>query len=445
MKKSLFVLLSAAFVLSAFMSCNDKKESKSAEVKLSAVQQVIAQAEDMTFDELCKKAIEESKNATLKGIGNSSRGKTAGAAFIQYLQSLDPSYAGKIEWSQPKNNSIFTTLNVDYKSANPEYFMTLIQDGNQIESKMMDTGILRTFVPKEWAEANHLSKADYPQLLPLQTLNKVFMYNNLGDAKFTNCWDFVAPGTHGLFMGVNSELVGKNFLYMLTNDKYATWLKNAYDKLPAEKQALYTSTINECDKLASNFGLESKNAKYGLAYIKLWVENYNEETDDGPICNAIVKSSAAGEFALIVYSKLRSVAETADVSVKNINVAAYEDGYTGIGGYGYAHYLEVMDSSPYPWTACAFISYMVTKLDGFKAWGKDMGGYSANPVLSAENEAEFHHSTAGGTEFLAKNDRGLEWWASENGGELVIEDPQYCALVSVDLGDWIDITRSNRK
>ena len=342
MKKSLFILSAAVITLFGFASCNKSQAKK------SAVQEIISQAENMTFDELCQKAIEESKNATLKGIGNSSRGKTAGASFVKYLKSLDSSYAGKIEWSQPKNNSIFTTLNVDYKSANPEYFMTLIQDGNQIQSKMMDTGVLRTFIPKEWAEANKLAKKDYPDLLPLQTLNKIFMYNHLNGVKFTNCWDFVAPGTHGLFMGVNSELVGKNFLYMLTADKYATWLKNAFDKLPAEKQAQFTPVLNECAKLAENFGLESKNAKYGLAYIKLWVQNYNEETDDGPICNSIVKTSAAGEFALIVYSKLRSVAETADVSVKNISVAAYEEGYSGIGGYGYSHYLEVMDSSPYP-------------------------------------------------------------------------------------------------
>ena len=32
--------------------------------------------------------------------------------------------------------------------------MTLIQDGNQIESKMVQTGILDTFIPKDWAEAN---------------------------------------------------------------------------------------------------------------------------------------------------------------------------------------------------------------------------------------------------------------------------------------------------
>ncbi len=438
MKKSVFVLAVAAMALVSF-SC-----TKKAEVKKSAVQEIIEQAQNMTFDELCQKAIEESKTAIMKGIGNSSRGKTAGAAFVKYLNSIDSSYQGKVEWSQPKNNSIFTTLNVDFKSTKPEYFMTLIQDGNQIQSKMMETGVLRTFIPKEWAEANKLEKGKYPALLPLQTLNKVFMYNNVGGAKFTNCWDFVAEGASGLFMDVNSELVGKNFLYMLTADKYSTWLKEAFDKLPADKKAYFQPTIDECATLAANFGLEGANAKYGLAYVKLWVSSYNEQTDDGPICNELVSKSAVDEFGLLVYSKLRSVSETAEASVNNISVAAYEDGYEGFGGYGYCHYLEVLDSSPYPWTACAFISFMATKLDGFTAWGKDMGGYSANPKLAEENEAKFHHSTAGGDKFPAKNDRGFAWWSGADGGQLVIEDPAYCAEVSIDLGDWIDIVRAGR-
>jgi hypothetical protein len=80
---------------------------------------------------------------------------------------------------------------------------------------MMDTGILRTFIPKEWAEANKLSADKYPELLSLQTLNKVFMYNTVGGADFKNCWDFVSDGKSGMYMDVNSELVGKNFLYML--------------------------------------------------------------------------------------------------------------------------------------------------------------------------------------------------------------------------------------
>ena len=39
-----------------------------------------------------------------------------------------------------------------------------------------------------------------------------------------------------------------------------------------------------------------------LAWIKLWVENYNEQTDDGPICNTLVTDSATDQAGLLVYS-----------------------------------------------------------------------------------------------------------------------------------------------
>ena len=103
-------------------------------------------------------------------------------------------------------------------------------------------------------------------------------------------------------------------------------------------------------------------------------------------------TSAKDQFGLLVYSKLRSVEESSSVSVNNVKVAAYEDGYQGIGGYGYCHYLFVTDNSPLPWTACAFIAYMTCTADGFSAWGKDMGGYSSNPVVAEETENNFHHS-----------------------------------------------------
>ena len=36
--------------------------------------------------------------------------------------------------------------------------------------------------------------------------------------------------------------------------------------------------------------LDAENAPYALAYIKLFCEQYNEQTDDGPICNTLVTS-----------------------------------------------------------------------------------------------------------------------------------------------------------
>ena len=455
MKRALALLLTASLSLS-LAACGGgggasntgtpgsaaPEGSSAPAAELTATQQIIQEAEGMTLEELAQKAIEESNGKTFYGVGNSSRGGTALPLFIEYLQTIDPNYTMEYEWQQPKNNKIFDQLTADSLKDTGTYAMTLIQDGNQIESKMVQTGILDTFIPKDWADANSTTAADYTGYLPLQTLNKVFMYNNTGSKTYDNCWDFVAEGEHGLFMDIDSEIVGKNFLYMLTEDTYATWLKEAFDALSADEQAYFQPTIDEMASEAESLGL-GENGKYALAWIKLWVGSYNAQTDDGPICNILVDQSATDQFGLLVYSKLRSVEESASVSKNNITVAAYSDGYTGIGGYGYCHYLFVTDNSPLPWTACAFIAYMTCTADGFSAWGKDIGGYSSNPSVAAENEEIFHHETGGmaedGTtvEFAALNDHGYDWWTTD--GKLVLEDPEYCASVSFTVGSWIEM------
>ncbi len=201
----------------------------------------------MTLEELAKKAIEESNGKMFYGVGNSSRGKSALPLFIEYLQSIDPSYNMEYEWQQPKNNKIFDQLTADSLKGPGTFAMTLIQDGNQIESKMVQTGVLDTFIPKDWADANNNTADAYTGFLPLQTLNKVFMYNCVGDKTYDNCWDFVAEGEHGLFVDIDSEIIGKNFLYMLTRDDYAAWLKESYEALSADEQAYFQPTISEME------------------------------------------------------------------------------------------------------------------------------------------------------------------------------------------------------
>ena len=68
---------------------------------------------------------------------------------------------------------------------------------------------------------------------------------------------------------------------------------------------------------------------------------------------------------------------------------------------------------------------------------RDMGGYSANPICMQDHSKDGY--VDGVNTFDAKNDRGYEWWTSADGGRLVVEDPEYCAQVSFDLGDWIDM------
>ena len=399
------------------------------------VEDVIAQAQTMTLEELFKKAIEESNGKRFDAVGNSSRGKSVLPLFVEELQKIDPSYTLDYDggWQQPKENKIFDQLTQDVNGANHVMSMTLIQDGNQIKSKMLDTGVLLNFVPKDWTEAEGVAKENNEYPLALQTLNKVFMFNNTGDAEFHNMWDFVAEGQAPLFMGVNSELVGKNFLYMMTNEKYAAIAKEAYEAW-AGKNEEYDALIEDMKLDAEDLGLTAENANYGLAWVYLWCEQYNEQTDDGPICNTLVTSSAKDQTGLLVYSKLRSVEETEASSVNNITVAAYQDDYTGIGGYAYKHYLMLTKTSPLPWTSCALIAFMTTTAEGFKAWGKDMGGYAPVPACMQDHSKDGF--VDGVDTFPAKNDRGYDWWLNE--GKLVVEDPAYCASVSGTMSDWID-------
>ena len=126
---------------------------------------IIEQAQEMTLEELAAKAIEESNGATFYGVGNSSRGKTALPTFIEYLQTIDPSYNMEFDWQQPKNNKIFEQLQADSLKPSGTFAMTLIQDGNQIQSKMVATGILDTFIPKDWADANGITADEYKGFL----------------------------------------------------------------------------------------------------------------------------------------------------------------------------------------------------------------------------------------------------------------------------------------
>ena len=433
----LSVVLAASLVGCGGKGTNNTSTNDTA--NQSEIDKIIAEAQTMSLEELGKKAIEESNGKTFFGLGNSSRGKSALPLFIEYLQTIDPSYKLDFEWQQPKNNKIFEQLQADSLKDQGTFAMTLIQDGNQIESKMNQTGILKTFIPKEWADANGIKASDYKGFLPLQTLNKVFMYNSTGSKKFTNCWDFVRKDTHPLFMDIDSEIVGKNFLYMLTQDKYASELKAAFDKLPADAKAEFQPTIDEVAKDAESFNL-GENGKYALAWIKLWVNRYNAQTDDGPICTTLTSASATDQCGLLVYSKLRSIEESSETSVNNIKVAAYEDGYQGIGGFGYCHYLFLTKNSPLPWTAAAFIAYMTCTEKGFSAWGKDMGGYSSNPDVMTATEKTFNHAQGGYVDgvdtFPSKDDRGYDWWTTK--GHLVLEDPEYCASVAFTVGSWIE-------
>lgn len=423
-----FISILTVLILTSAVSADDVKD-------------IILQAQFMPLEELAVRAIGESNGKAFFGLGNSSRGTTAIENFISYMQTIDPAYNLDYDWQAPKNNRIFEQLAAESLKDLGTFSVVLIQDGNQIESKMVQTGILDTFIPLGWAEATGITAGQYTGYLPLLTVNKVFEYNNRGEKVYDNVWDFVAEGEHGLFMDIDSEIVGKNFLIMLTTEKYADGLQEAFEELPEEEKPYFRDVIEDMEQDAKNLGL-SENGKYALAWIKLWVESYNPQADDDAIINSLADESAKDEFGLLVYSKFRTLEESAYISKNNVGVAAFQEDYSGFGGYGYNCYLFVTDNCPLPWTACALIAFLTEKTDGFSAWGKDIGAYTSNPVLAAEIEEIYHHQTGGYDEngelvFPVLNDHDLEWWLNE--ADLVLEDPEYCADKSFTVGAWIEM------
>lgn len=435
--KNLFVLGASVLVAMSLTACGGGGTTED-----TRVADVIAEAQTLSTDELYAKAREEINGKTFTVVANSSRMKDAAPAWMTAMQEIDSSFSFEFKTSQPKNNQIFTQIKSDVTGSNHVISMTLIQDGSQIKSKMTSTGYLLNYIPKEWD--GDKSKDGEP--LALQSLSKVFCYNTNGedgtehanDGKFTNVFDFVLHDNKTQFMSPSSEPVGQNFLYMLTQEKYAAYVKTAYDALSSEDKATVDETIADSNSGITALMTEggfTENAKYSLAWIYLFLKSYTPVTDDGPIANNLVAKGSGGASGLLVYSKFRSTQESDTVSNKYIQVAAYDDNYVGFGGYMYKHYLQILKTSPYPWTSCALIHWMVTDSRGFQPWGKDMGGYSSSPTV----QSAFDHSNDGGTEFPVKNDKGYDWWtgSGKGKGNLVVEDGEYASSVSTVMAEWM--------
>jgi hypothetical protein len=103
----------------------------------------------------------------------------------------------------------------------------------------------------------------------------------------------------------------------------------------------------------------------------------------------------------------------------------------------YKHYLQILKTSPFPWTSAAFIHFMTTTQDGFSPWGRDIGGYSSNPIANQDHSKDGMDTDGVTVKFAAINDRGYDWWSTS--GNLVIEDPEYVSKFSYNIGNWIDI------
>ena len=341
----------------------------------------------MTHDELVEKA--KAETGTFVVYGNTSRITTAAEAFAAL-------YDIPFESNNLKDQEIYTKLRNE--TGNGAADMVMIQDGAQL-TDAIDEGLVINFVPAEVKDA--LEEADQQPALVHQYINKLFIYNNLGDSvpAIKNVWELTAPEMKGnvIFKNPESEKVNMNFLVMCTKDEWADKLAEAYKAWKGEDIDLG----------------EYKNA--GYKWVAEFLDNVTFGKSDTTIAEEVSQETAAGKIGLFVLSKLRS----SSVLTDNLTVAQYDAAANGyavepFSGFMYPMYTMINTKATRPYTGMLFIEYLMSQ-EGFQPWGKSIGAYSPNPAISVN-----------------EGDLTIDVWK----GALVMEDAEYI-LDSFEVEDFI--------
>ena len=376
MKKLLALVMALCMLLSAIPALAD-------------VAEVVAEGETLTHDELVEKALAE--EGTFIVYGNTSRIANAVEAFGEV-------YGVKVESNNLKDAEIYTKLESEISGSAKGADMVMIQDGASLTYAMED-GWVVNYVPAEVRD--NLAEGD---LCPLvhQYINKLFIYNNLGDnvPAIKNVWELTAPEMKGniIFKNPQNETVNMNFLVMLTSDAWSAKLAEAYKDWKGEEIDLGSY----------------ENA--GYKWIAEFLSNCTFGSSDTTIAEEVSQETAAGKIGLFVLSKLRS----SSVLTENLTVAQYDasaNGYTvePFSGFMYPMYAMVSAGATRPYTAMLFIEYLMSA-EGFQPWGKNIGAYSPNAAI-AVNEG----------------DLGINVWKST----LVMEDAEYILDHFEDVNSFV--------
>jgi len=396
MKKILLVLTLIVFCFVA-VSCGGNDEP------VDERRAEIIEAEGMTFDELVAKAKLEVGQNKVVVYGNSSQ-------LVKALEAFTKETGIQVESVKEGDADLYNHLSTAFAAGQYICDMALLQDGNLLQTQMLDAGYMTNYVPKD---TKALLAADDQEPLAAVYLNKIFMYNNTkeGTAKqltnyITNVWQLAGTAedkghiASPSFKTPSTENVNMNFLAMLTSPKYVAQLEAAYEAFYGVKY----------DGSKDNF------ENIGYKWIAEFLKNSQAHSSDGTACKNVA-SGQSGVVALVNYNKIKDCkAEGVGAEdANNLSFPAIELGDTkvaGFAGFCYKMYAMVASNAKYPYAACALVNYITTKAGFENAWGTLAGYYSTNTTTN-----------------IASNDKELSWWKDR----LVVEDPAYVASVYRDI------------
>ena len=479
MKKRVVTLSLAALSMIGLAGCGPKTSDagKTKSVATAKVTAAIKDAENLSRADLMKKAVAELKaagaNAGIKIEAVTSRGgkSAAKAEFARQLQAAGMDYGitdtttdndaakkAPVTYNSTVDGKIYTILSGEIEAGvTGGYDGAILQDGYQLQKKFIDTGYFTNYIPKEWKDENKNVTDGSDNPFTLQYNFKTWMVNNKNnDTVIDNVWDVTQAKFKKklLTMDPSNENVNMDWLIMLTRDDNATALKKAFEAPTNDNKSL------DLTKYAQ-YG-ETK--KYAYAFIDKFVDNAQFYADDGKAIDDLAKTP--GSIGWIVYSKIQNVKESADITKKNIVIAAlgneHSDGtnpgdskMAGFGGFMYKHYMSIMPKTELPYTTAAFFNILSTTKQGYKNWAGDVGDYPTMASINSDRSKNGHgtlaadftwkQSATGENVFPCLNDPSAAWWNDQTKGAAIGETPSYIGPMYNKVGSFIQIALSNKK
>lgn len=401
MKKIVPLVLAACTILTG---CNHGGTGGNSNLK----NETIIAAEGMTYDELLAKAKEEVGNGTVSVYGNSSQLENA-------LKKFTEETGIKVNNTKEGDADIYNHLSTAFQSNTYIADMVLLQDGNMLQSEMLDPGYLLNFIPKE---ASGTIADDDTVPMAAVYLNKIFMYNNFNAEGtehslknyITNVWQLAGTAAdkghiaNPSFKTPTTENVNMNFLVMLTSDAYVAKLKTAYKNF-----------------YGKDYVEEKAYKNIGYKWVAEFLKNSQAHSSDGTACKDVAKAKG-GTVALVNYNKIKDLKGDDVYGAENVNNLSFpslelgDKKVDGFGGFCYKMYSMVAANAKYPYAACALVSYITSKAGFENAWGAKAGYYSTNNTTK-----------------IASNDKKIAWWKER----LVVEDPEVVAANYEDVSMFV--------
>lgn len=321
----------------------------------------------------------------------------------------------KVNNTKEGDADIYNHLSTAFQSNTYIADMVLLQDGNMLQSEMLDPGYLLNFIPKE---ASGTIADDDTVPMAAVYLNKIFMYNNFNAEGtehslknyITNVWQLAGTAAdkghiaNPSFKTPTTENVNMNFLVMLTSDAYVAKLKTAYKNF-----------------YGKDYVEEKAYKNIGYKWVAEFLKNSQAHSSDGTACKDVAKAKG-GTVALVNYNKIKDLKGDDVYGAENVNNLSFpslelgDKKVDGFGGFCYKMYSMVAANAKYPYAACALVSYITSKAGFENAWGAKAGYYSTNNTTK-----------------IASNDKKIAWWKER----LVVEDSEVVAANYEDVSMFV--------